>query len=987
MPFNFIRLDKTKELHDVYMELAARNARMDLPAFETIRAVALNIVYDNVRAQVRPLMDKWDISGCTLITDGTQDRKSRAVLNFVAAGESGAVLIKVVDVSDGKKNARALAKLWEEVIREIGVHRVNAIYTDNASANKRAAKLLSMRTDKAIAKIPWIPCAAHTLSLLLKDISNIAWIKTVWKKGRNLVKFIKNHQSTMGLLSRCSMGDRKVLVMPTEVRFTSVYQMLIRIWDRRHVLKHMMDNGWLDIYWSSWKDREDAEDIFAHVRCDIRWQKVDTILSIMKPIYDLLRMMDSDGVALSQLWRFDDLLKNRMQTMSGVTSEQHHEIMKLVVDRCKMMRQPAHAANFLLSPARRDPRWLLNNLSPLVHNGLKFFLTQLGGNSWGDLDSHEEVWNSLWTFHCRPPKEKMKDEDLTNRFAVADASLERKTASQWWGLYESKHIELQKIAMRVTACGARQRHLLWVSRCTTDGFIDLWATFFDEPEAPLEANDAAKDRREVDKEEEAARVARPKKIPKGRLPAGLLSDDSGNSDNEDLAWCDKVDNRVHRARGGKGKGKAAVVEDEEDEWDDADDDDTDSDFEIRPHTGCTDSNTDGGRADLWDVPEATCHLYNDDDLIVEDSEARDRRVRAEAQSLADRDHVMVQQRMAKENSRRLAVPAHLRTVEGHVQQQAEQRPQEPVQQLVEQNPQRVVRQQQEQRPQQKQQKQHEVEPERQQVEQQLQQDMEREQQNVKQQQQQHNEEQQQLQNEEQHQQPSQQSGQEQHTGQQQQQTDQQQHLVEQQQQQPRDQQQQDVEQQQHDDEQQQQDVEQQQQQAEHHQQSQRDVEQQQQQQPRTTAAAATVTTTTDTAPEAVAGSSFYCPPPMPRLDEAMVHDNMDISRSGRKRKVPVEPAVAKRGRGRPRKGEGKSAAAVPVLPPMATAAGRPKRKQRKRVVVEDDPTGAEDSSDGQRESLSCTCLISIFFFFFFFRTLLLLLSYRLYGDYTAVVVS
>ncbi|GBG67037.1 hypothetical protein CBR_g78818 [Chara braunii] len=636
VPFNFIRLDKTKELREVYMELAARNARMDLPAFETIRTVALNIVYDNVRAEVRLLMDKWDIRGCTLITDWTQDKKSRVVLNFVAAGESGAVLIKVVDVSDGKKNVRALAKLWEEVIREIGVPRVNAICTDNASTNK------------------------------------------------------------------------KVLVMPTEVRFVFVYQMLIRIWDRRHVLKRMMDNGWLDIYWSSRKDREDAEDIFAHVRCDIWWQKVDTILSIMKPIYDLLRMMDSDGVAPSQLWGFDDLLSKRMRTMS---------------------------ANFLLSPARRDPRWLLNKDSPLVHNALKFFLTQLGGNSWGDLDSHEEVWNSLWTFHCQPLKEKIKDEDLCNRFAIADAYLERKTASQWWGLYGSKHIELQKIAMRVMAMWStatpcernwssldlvhsKRRNnlssesvaklvyihwnmqLLRVPRSTTDGLIDLWATFFDEPEAPPVANDVAKDRREVDKEEEAARVARLKKIPKGRLPAGLLSDDSGSSDNEDSLWCDKADNRVHRARGGKGKGKAAVVEDEEDEWDDDDDDDdTDSDFEIRPCTGCTDSDTDGGRTDLWDVPEATSHLDNDDDLIVEDSEARDRRVRAEAQSLADRDRVMVQQRMAEENSRRLAVPAHLRTVEGHVQQQAEQRPQEPVQQLVEQNPQRVVRQQQEQRPQ------------------------------------------------------------------------------------------------------------------------------------------------------------------------------------------------------------------------------------------------------------------------------------------------
>ncbi|GBG76222.1 hypothetical protein CBR_g21970 [Chara braunii] len=796
-------------------------------------------------SEVQPLMDKWDISGCTLITDGTQERKSRAVLNFVADGESGVVVIKVVDVSDGKKNVRALAKLWEEVIREIGAHRVNEICTYNASMIKRAAKLLSMRTDKVIAKIPWIPCAAHTLSLLLKDISNIPWIKTVWKKGKNLVKFIKNHQSMLGLLSRCSMGDTKVLVMPT---------------------------------------------------------KVDTVLSIMKPIFDLPRMMDSDGVTPSQLWGFDDLLNKRMQTMAGVTSEHHHEIMKLVVDRCQMVAEQG-------LPARAQH--------------IEVLLDTVGGKSWGDLDSHEEVWNNLWTFHCQPQKEKMKDEDLWNRFAVADTSLERKIASQWWGLYGSKHIELQKIAMRVTTMWStampceknwlsldlvhsKRRNnlssesvaklvyihlnmqLLRVPRSTTDGFIDLWATFFDGPEAPPVANDAAKDRR------------------------------------KDLRWRTMQPRIAHEV--GRGNGRPLLLKTRRT-----------SDMMMMMMTptrilkfvharAAADSDTDGGRVDLLDVPKATCHLDSGDDLIVEDSEARDRRVRTEAQSMADRDRVMVQKRMAEENSRRLAIPAHMRTVKGHVQQQAEQRPQQLVQQPVEQNPQRVVRQQQEQRPQQKQ---HEVDLGRQQVEQQLQQDMEQEQQNMKQQQQQHNEEQQQLQNEEQHQQPSQQLGQEQHTGQQQRQTDQQQHNVEQQQQQQTDQQQQDVEQQQ-------------QQQAEHY--------QQQQQQPRTTATAAAVTTTTDTALETVAGSNFYCPPPMPRLDEAMVHDNVDISRAGRKRKVPVEPLVAKHGRGRPRKGERKSAAAVPVLPPMATEAGRPKRKQRKQVVVEDDPTGAEDSSDGQWES-------------------------------------
>ncbi|GBG59963.1 hypothetical protein CBR_g293 [Chara braunii] len=190
VPFNFVRQDETRALHKLYMELGATKAKVDMPKFETVRTAILDLVYDQVKQEVRPVMDKWDISGCTLIAADTTDRRRRPVINFIGAGEGGAVLIKVIDMSHRKTNAAAIAQLWEEVIREIGVHRLNAICTDNAQVNKRAARILSLHKDPDIARIPWVPCAAHTLSLLLKGIAKLPWVAKIVKRAKLMVKLL-----------------------------------------------------------------------------------------------------------------------------------------------------------------------------------------------------------------------------------------------------------------------------------------------------------------------------------------------------------------------------------------------------------------------------------------------------------------------------------------------------------------------------------------------------------------------------------------------------------------------------------------------------------------------------------------------------------------------------------------------------------------------------------------------------------------------------
>ncbi|GBG76964.1 hypothetical protein CBR_g23294 [Chara braunii] len=281
--FQFLEFDTTQQLHSVYLEVANARPQVKLPSSKHIRTVMLEFIFMRIQKQVEPLTKCWDVTGCTFITDGSNDWRERPVMNFLAAGEQGAVLVATVYMDGKKKTGAALAKLWEKIIREIGLHRINAICTDNAEVNKRATQILEQRTDPAVARIPWVPCAAHCCSLLLRDISKLDWVKGTVKRGHTIVKFIRNHHMTNSFMM--SLDSSLMLLRPTEVRFGSVYRMLERIHNRSAVLKDMADatnvGKWKAMRWSSAKLQAKADLVYFTLRRDGWWTELRKVVEIM----------------------------------------------------------------------------------------------------------------------------------------------------------------------------------------------------------------------------------------------------------------------------------------------------------------------------------------------------------------------------------------------------------------------------------------------------------------------------------------------------------------------------------------------------------------------------------------------------------------------------------------------------------------------------------------------------------------------------------
>ncbi|GBG77351.1 hypothetical protein CBR_g23683 [Chara braunii] len=377
--FNFLNFNTTQALQNTYLEVANAKPKVKLSTYKHMRTVMLDYIFLKVQKAINPFTACWEKTGCTFITDGATDRKNRPVMNFLAAGQKGAVLVTTVYMIGRKKNAAALTKLWEQVMREIGLKRINAIYTDNAEVNKKSAQILERRTDRDVARIPWVPCGAHCCSLLLKDLSSLPWVKDTVKTANTIVKFIRNHHATHGLMM--SIDDSLSLLRPTEVRFGSVYQMLQRLTDREEVLNEMVDGGcgakWCALRWSGEKLQKKANLVYYTVRSESWWAIVRKIVAIMESVYSLLKRMDREGVSPTNLVEFDDLIARKLANVV-LAKKEREDVMDKVKDHVQMMRQPVHAAAFLLDPRRRDPGWLSDPDSALVQNAMRFFCRQIG---------------------------------------------------------------------------------------------------------------------------------------------------------------------------------------------------------------------------------------------------------------------------------------------------------------------------------------------------------------------------------------------------------------------------------------------------------------------------------------------------------------------------------------------------------------------------------------------------------------------------------
>ncbi|KAK3188686.1 hypothetical protein Dsin_028247 [Dipteronia sinensis] len=239
----------------------------------------------------------------------------------MAVCEIGPMFLKAANCEDEVKDKHFIANLLTDSIREIGPQNVVHIITDNG-ANCKAARLL---VEAKFPHIFWTPCVVHTFNLALKNIcSPLA------------------HPKYNDVMEVCGWIPK---------RFKEIKQ----------ALQQMVISERWDMYMED--DVEKAGTVKEKLSNELFWLDINYILDFIAPIYEMLRITDTDTPFLHLVYEWwDSMIEKVNIVIFRKEQRQLHDASRffdvvhgILVDRWTKSSTSLHCLTHSLNPSKQ---WL-----------------------------------------------------------------------------------------------------------------------------------------------------------------------------------------------------------------------------------------------------------------------------------------------------------------------------------------------------------------------------------------------------------------------------------------------------------------------------------------------------------------------------------------------------------------------------------------------------------------------------------------------------
>ncbi|GBG91144.1 hypothetical protein CBR_g52025 [Chara braunii] len=365
---------------------------------------------DDVGADLAEVRAPFYVTGSTIMSDGRKSRDARPIVNFLAGGSRGVMLVRTMNREGKRDRTPDVLARWIKVFDDFSPKWVNDICTDSASAYVAAANMLQGPQQRPEhRRITWLQCAVHVCNKMLSDIGcSGPWSKDIIVRGRAVVRFIKEHGAALHIFG--GESSQMGLIYPCETGFASVFTMVERLLAVRSALERTVDGD--------------------------TWGMVPWDYSVCQ---------------LARWVRWQDLARQVAKEVCALPADLAHYIVQRVQAQCTHMLEPAHAAAHLLCPSRRDLRYFEGVVSDydtsLVREAETYILSQTGFS----VASHdyETACAQFRDFHTRRGTIAWGGRDGDRDAQRCRGDAETYESGCWWSRYGQCAPQLQVIALRV----------------------------------------------------------------------------------------------------------------------------------------------------------------------------------------------------------------------------------------------------------------------------------------------------------------------------------------------------------------------------------------------------------------------------------------------------------------------------------------------------------------------------------------------------------
>ena len=287
------------------------------PRYNALITTLLQKERANIERLLKPIKDSWLANGVSIVSDGRSDPQRRPLINIMATLDGAQVFIKAIDGSSKFKDKHFIGVVLKDAIKKIGHEKVVQVITDNASVMKFTIALI----EGEYPKIFWTPCVVHTVNLALKNIcatkntkenevtyEECNWITRIADDASFIRVFITNHSMRLAMFNEfCPLK----LLQVADIRFASVVVMLKRLKLIKRCLRAMA----ISDQWATYREDDigKAQKVKEIVLSDHWWDVVDYILEFTTPIYDMLRVIDTDRPCLHLVYEMWDSMIEKVK--------------------------------------------------------------------------------------------------------------------------------------------------------------------------------------------------------------------------------------------------------------------------------------------------------------------------------------------------------------------------------------------------------------------------------------------------------------------------------------------------------------------------------------------------------------------------------------------------------------------------------------------------------------------------------------------------
>ncbi|KAH7439143.1 hypothetical protein KP509_04G047200 [Ceratopteris richardii] len=290
------------------------------PSYSDMRTTKINEEKKRIDLSLAPMREKWSRYGCTILSDGWRDRKNRGIINILVSCPIGTFFLRAVEVGKkGKKTTGVfIYRHIKKAIEEVGPSNVVQVVTDNASNCRHMGQLLE-------GEYPHI------------DIGKLSWVKACTLQASSIVTFFTQKVKVLAMFREHSKLEIK---KPATTRFAYMWIVLSRLFEVKVPLRQTV----VSTFWSEWDESslEESKSIQRLCLDESFWDSVKAILSVITPIYKVLRMTDYESAtlgllihimrrAMEEIRECTLVLSDRLQYMSRVVPiHLHNEMLEQI---------------------------------------------------------------------------------------------------------------------------------------------------------------------------------------------------------------------------------------------------------------------------------------------------------------------------------------------------------------------------------------------------------------------------------------------------------------------------------------------------------------------------------------------------------------------------------------------------------------------------------------------------------------------------------